>query len=109
MKRDFNDSPPSSVLSRDLTNGSDRVPMEMLNTPGTQRWNTSVMVASSGVRGAVASLKEHVPVCNIFHTTLVSHCSITLAGDQTAFSKVWSVKKPQNTRFLTDAEIDYLT
>ena len=71
--------------------------MQMLNTPGTHHWNTSQMAGSSGIRGALFSLRGKVPVCNIFHTTLLSHCSITLAGNQTAFSKV-RYKDFQNTR-----------
>lgn len=89
------------------TSGTDQIPMKMLNSSATEHWNTSLMAGSSAIRAAMASLKGKVPVCNIFHTKLLSECSISLAGNQTAFSKVWEVKKPQNTRFLTDAEIDY--
>lgn len=90
------------------TKGSDEIPIKMLGESGNEQWNTSIMVASSAVRGAVASLRGKVPICNIFHTRLLTHCGITVSDKEVAFARVWSVKKPQNTRFLTDDEVSAL-
>lgn len=88
------------------TKGSDEVAMGMLDEPGSHTWNTDLMVASNAVRSAIRELVGHVPVSNIFHTKLISDVSITDLGERVAFAKVWSVKKPQNSRWLNDEEVE---
>ena len=88
------------------TNGSDEVPMGMLGEFNSQVWNMDLMIASSSVRGAMRQLIGKVPVANAFHTRLISDVSITNANDRIAFAKVWSVRKPQNSRWLDEEEVE---
>jgi hypothetical protein len=91
------------------TNGSDKGAMSMLSMDGTQKWNLSGMATSSGVKAALKSLNSHVPIANIFHSELLSDCSIDLSSKVSAFARVWSIKKPQKTKFLTEDEVRTLT
>jgi hypothetical protein len=88
------------------TKGSDQVAMGMLGERGSQVWNTEIMVASNSVRSAMRELVGKVPVSNIFNTKLISDVAITEENERIAFAKVWSVKKPQNSRWLNDEEIE---
>jgi hypothetical protein len=88
------------------TKGSDEVAMGMLGEEGSHVWNTDIMVASNAVRSAMRELVGKVPVANIFHTKLISDVAITEGSERIAFAKVWSVKKPQNSRWLNEEEIE---
>ena len=98
------------------TNGSDRDAMRLLRRRGSQRWNTSGLATSAAVRGAIRALRTKVPVCNAFHTNLLCSARLTVARESTISSKawtqvpravvkVWLVKKPQNTNFMTDERL----
>ena len=87
------------------TNGSDAEAMQKLSSSGVQKWNVSNLSDCASVRGSVNYLQNRVPICNIFHTELLSSCSLTMAGVEMAFAKVWTVKKPQRTRFLDADDI----
>ena len=91
------------------TTGSDRAAMELLGREGTQRWNLSRLIKSSSLQRAIRSLDERVPVCNVFHTNLLCDFALTNEGTTLAFAKVWSVRKPQNTVFLTARDLADLT
>jgi hypothetical protein len=88
------------------TRGSDEVAMGMLGERGSHVWNTDIMVASNSVRSAMRELVGKVPVSNIFHTKLISDVAISEESERIAFAKVWSVKKPQNSRWLNEEEIE---
>ncbi|HEV2841278.1 MAG TPA: hypothetical protein VGW39_08145 [Chthoniobacterales bacterium] len=90
------------------TDGSDHVAMGMLGTSGAQQWNINPMIASSAVRGAMRDLVGDVPITNIFHTKLISNAALHSNDQRRAFAKVWSVKKPQNSRFLDPDEVETL-
>ncbi len=63
------------------------------------------MVNSKAIEGAMRSLEGKVPMPNIFHTELLCTRSLTDGANVLAFSKVWLVKKPQNTKMLTTAQL----
>ncbi len=90
------------------TGGSDHVAMGMLGTSVSQQWNINPMIASSAVRGAMRDLVGDVPITNIFHTKLISNAALHADDRRRAFAKVWSVKKPQNSRFLDRDEVETL-
>lgn len=89
--------------------GSDATVMKMLSQHNKQIWKMKTLNSSKSLKGAMKSLKDQVPVCNIFHTELLSVSEISIQGKQKAFARVWSVKKPQKTKFLTPTQIDTLT
>jgi hypothetical protein len=90
------------------TGGNDHVAMGMLGASGVQRWNINPMIASTAVRGAMRDLLDDVPITNIFHTKLISNAALHAHDQRRAFAKVWSVKKPQNSRFLDRDEVETL-
>ncbi|WP_124593018.1 hypothetical protein [Burkholderia cepacia] len=51
------------------------------------------------------SLEGKVSMPNIFHTELLCTKSLTDGLNVLAFSKVWLVKNPQNTKMLTAAQL----
>lgn len=91
------------------TTGSDATVMGMLSKQTTQKWNMGTLNGSAALKGALKALNGKVPVCNIFHTLLMNESEIRIQGKQTAFARVWSVKKPQRTVFLTPNQIVQLT
>jgi len=91
------------------TNGTDREAMQKLSAEGSQRWKLSSLIGSSAVKRAVQSLDERVPICNIFHTELLAKYTLQSGDKGLAFARVWRVKKPQNTYFLSSAQIAELT
>jgi len=101
-------STAGSWTSTASTKASDNPAMTKLAASGSQNWNLQNMIGCSAVKGAVRALNGRVPMPNIFHTELLSDQSISNATGLAAFSKVWAVRKPQNTRMLQQPEIDHL-
>lgn len=99
-------STAGSWTSTASTTGSDNNVMQRLVSDGSQQWNLENDKTSAAVRNAVASLRGHVPVPNIVRSELLVNLSLRATGEEEAFARVWSVRKPQNTRILTDAEMD---
>ncbi|WP_175926327.1 hypothetical protein [Burkholderia cepacia] len=90
------------------TSGTDKAAMSMLSATGSQKWNLKKMIGSKAIEGAMRSLGDKVPMPNIFHTELLCTRSLTDGANVLAFSKVWLVKKPQNTKMLTAAQLAVL-
>jgi len=87
------------------TKGSDKDAMEKLSSDGSHKWDLKDMIGSTAVAGAMRSLRGKVPMPNIFHTELL--CTRSLMDGKTllAFSKIWKVKKLQNSAVLTPDEL----
>ncbi len=94
-----------SWTSTTATTGADAAAMTLLTATGSQIWNLSRLAASPAVKGSIRYLNGKVPVPNIFHSKLLSTLELHFASGRSAFAKVWQVKKPQNTHFLTPQEI----
>jgi hypothetical protein len=90
------------------TKGSDSEAMQKVSASGSQSWNTATLSTSAGVRGALRSLNGVVPVCSTFHSELLCSRSLASPSGDLAFAKVWRVKKPQKSVFLTSARIQAL-
>jgi hypothetical protein len=90
------------------TRGSDHEAMSKVSATGIQKWNMTRMSDSSAVRGALRLLRNRVSICNIFHSELLSTSTLSSSGEVSALAAVWAIKKPQNTRILTTAEVDAL-
>lgn len=90
------------------TTGKDRSAMALLSAAGSQRWSLRALSASRGLATAIRSLRGSVPIPSTFYTELL--CTRTLSDGTTplAFCKVWSVRKPQKSVFLSDAVLDRL-
>jgi hypothetical protein len=99
---------PEAWKATTRTHGTDQAAMELLRKRGSQRWNTSKLKSSAAMRGAMQLLRVHVPVWNVFHSELLCSARLTMAHEPTIISKVWRVKKPQNTNFMADAQIAQL-
>lgn len=87
------------------TGGTDRAAMSLLKRKGSRSWNVRSLGTSAALKGAIRLLHGRVPICNIFHTELLSSSRISLDNERSALAKVWRVKKPQNTVFLADDRI----
>jgi hypothetical protein len=90
------------------TQGKDKDAMAKLSSPGSQSWNLEKMATSKGLRAAMRSLDGHVRVSKIFHTELLATREISNEIGPLAFAKVWKVKKPQSSVFLTSADLSNL-
>lgn len=90
------------------TTGSDSEPMAKVSATGSQRWNTTALATSAGMRGALRSLNGVVPICSTFHSELLCSRSLAAPGGDLAFAKVWKVKKPQNSIFLSQQRVQQL-
>lgn len=94
-----------SWTSTTTTTAADASAMGLLTANGSKIWNLNKLSSSPGVKGAIKFLNGKVPIPNIFHSKLLSTLELHFASGRSAFAKVWLVKKPQNTRFLTTQEI----
>jgi hypothetical protein len=95
-----------SWTSTTSTHGADETAMGLVTADdGSKIWNVHKLRGSPAVRGAVRSLRGRVPVPNIFHSKLLSSVELRFASGRSAFARVWSIRKPQRTHFLTDAEL----
>ena len=99
-------STAGSWASTASTTGTDRDVMQRLLADGSQQWNLENDRTSAAVRNAVASLNGRVPLPNIVRSELLVNLSLRASGQEEAFARVWNVRKPQNTRILTDADVD---
>jgi hypothetical protein len=99
-------STAGSWTSTASTKGSDKELMQRLLAEGSQQWNIENDKTSAAVRNAVASLRDRVPVPNIVRSELLVNLSLRASGEEEAFARVWSVRKPQKTRILQDSEMD---
>jgi len=95
----------ASWTSTTVTKGSDKGAMTLLAASGVQQWNLGKMRSSKSLMRAIASLRAQVPICNVFHTELLSEFTLNDAGKTTVFAKVWKIRKPQNSKLLDDAAI----
>lgn len=87
------------------TGGSDNTAMRQLKRSTSQNWNVTNQISSAALKSAVRLLQGRVPICNIFHTELLYSSRFSINQERVALAKVWRVKKPQNTVFLSDAQI----
>lgn len=90
------------------TTGSDKHAMTNLSSSGQQNWNLQKMITSKAVEGGMRSLRDKMDMPNVFHTELLTTITLNDEAGQVAFAKVWAVKKPQNTKFLSSKELDKL-
>lgn len=90
------------------TSGTDKPAMTLLNAAGTQKWRLPKLIGCSAVRNAVTALNGRVPIANIFHTELLASLSLSSGTTELAFARVWSVRKPQNTKFLLPQDVTQL-
>lgn len=88
------------------TTGSDKDLMQRLLQRGSQQWNLKKDNTAAAVKAAVKSLKGRIPIPNILRSEIVADASLQSSGEEVSFARVWNVRKPQNTRILTAAEID---
>lgn len=94
-----------SWTSTTSTKATDAPAMALVTPSDSKIWNMKALRDSPAVRGAVQSLQGRVPVPNIFHSKLLSTLELHFASGRSAFARVWSVKKPQNTHFLSPLEL----
>lgn len=73
----------------------------------TQTWDLSALKGCPGVRAAVAELRGMgVKIPNIIHSDLTYSASIRQQRSERGEVRCWSVRKPQKTTFLSNAELD---
>lgn len=94
-----------SWTSTTTTTAADARAMGLLTANGSKVWNLKKLSNSPGVKGSIKFLNGKIPIPNIFHSKLLSTLELHIVSGRSAFAKVWLVKKPQNTRFLTTQEI----
>lgn len=88
------------------TEGDDAQAMKLLTEDeDVSVWNVTELSDSPAVRGSVRYLREKVPIPNIFHSKLLSNLELAFASGRTATARVWMLKKPQNTHFLSGTQI----
>jgi hypothetical protein len=90
------------------TGGSDRTAMALLKHQSSQSWNVTNLIESAALKSAVRQLQGRVPICNIFRTELLCSSRFSINQGRVLRAKVWRIKKPQNTVFLTDDRIEQL-
>lgn len=88
------------------TSGKDKPVMSLLNSDGVQKWNLRNLAGSSGLKSAVQSLERKVPISSSFHTELISKARLSDKNGDLAFSRVWVIKKPQNSIILEGKNLD---
>lgn len=88
------------------TRGTDKEVMDLVKSEGTVNWNVTNLSKSPAVKAAARLLKKRVPVISSFKSELLSTYSLSGADGAICTARVWAVRKPQNTRELTDTEID---
>lgn len=101
-------STTGSWTSTASTRGSDREVMQRLLADGSQQWNLEYDASSAAIRNAVADLRGKIPIPNIIRSELLVDVSLRAAGEEEAFARIWSVRKPQRTRILSAAELTAL-
>jgi hypothetical protein len=92
---------PDSWAATTDTTGSDQDAMRLLKRGGSQSWNSSTLAASAAMKGALRQLKGRVPLCSVFHTELLCSARLSLSKERVATAKVWRVKKPQRSVFMS--------
>lgn len=90
------------------TRKGDKPAMELVSGADTQVWKLEDLKDCPAVKGAVNSLNGRVPIPNIFHTKVLATLDLHFDSGRTAFARVWSVNKPQRTKFLSTAEVKNL-
>jgi hypothetical protein len=88
------------------TAAKDKIVMDLLDAKDSKTWNLKKLANCPGVKGAVKSLNGKLPIPNIFHSKILSNLELHLASGRSAFARVWAIKKPQKSRFLTPLEIN---
>lgn len=94
-----------SWASTTNTTAADAPAIELLTATDSKTWNINDLRTSPAVKGAVRFLQGRVPVPNIFHSKLLSTLELHFASGRSAFAKIWSLRKPQRTHFLSEAEV----
>lgn len=90
------------------THQGDRPAMALVSGGDSQKWKIEDLKDCPAVKGALNSLNGRVPIPNIFHTKVLATLDLHLASGRTAFARVWSVNKPQRTRFLSRSDVKAL-
>lgn len=90
------------------TRQGDQLAMALVSGDESQKWKIEDLKGCPAVKGALNSLNGRVPIPNIFQTKVLATLDLHLASGRTAFARVWSVKKPQRTKFLSKDEIKRL-
>ena len=90
------------------TNGNDTLPMTLVRRSGRQDWILPNLANCPAVRGSLRALNGSVPVPNRFRSELISSVKISTNGTEEATARVWRLWKQQNTRFLSEQEIEAL-
>ncbi len=90
------------------THQGDHAAMALVSGEESQKWKIEDLKGCPAVKGALKSLNGRVPIPNIFHTKVLATLDLHLASGRTAFARVWSVNKPQRTKFLSEAEVKAL-
>lgn len=80
--------------------------MDLVKSDGAANWNLTRLSRSPAIKAAARLLKKRVPVISSFKSELLSTYSLSGADGAICTARVWAVRKPQNTRELTEAEID---
>lgn len=87
------------------TTCSDQAAMKLLTSQTSEVWNLKNLMKTKAVPASIRALHGKVPIPNTFHTKLLTTLSLEFASGRTAFAKVWLVKKPQNTKILSEVEV----
>ncbi len=90
------------------TRQGDSDAMNLVSGEDSQKWKIEELKDCPAVKGALNSLNGRVPIPNIFHTKVLATLDLHLASGRTAFARVWSVVKPQKTKFLTGSDVKKL-
>lgn len=103
-------STEASWASTTSTNGADASIAAMLrNVHHVQKWNLARLVSAPAVKAAIKDLRgTGVPMPNIIHSKLLSSADLQVAGNRTVSARVWSIKKPQRSHYLSEPEIAQL-
>ncbi|WP_373700198.1 hypothetical protein [Neisseria dentiae] len=79
----------------------DRKVMDKLTASAVEKWKIEEIQHTPCVSSAINYLKPKVSIPNIFHTKLLSSLELKFASGRSASAKIWLVKKPQKSYWLS--------
>ncbi|HEY5849896.1 MAG TPA: hypothetical protein VIT62_03900 [Lysobacter sp.] len=91
------------------TRGADKDVIDLLKAEATVSWNIASLSGSPSIKSAAKLLKGKVPVISSFKSELMCTYSLSTSDGAICAARVWAVRKPQNTRELTEAELEAIT
>lgn len=81
------------------TSGKDEKVVQLLKSPDAQIWRKSQLEHCPSVKTATQEMRDKVPVSSAFSSYLLSTCEVRYEQRIKYISKVWKVRKHENTSF----------